>query len=100
NQDMVNEATVLVKLCRYHNYVKNVGHRSFPLEAVKQLKELMKSNNNNVPSVCASPLLPLVFYPVCKGKHTAWVFHQLVKAITPISHCEMCKIPACTGCLH
>uniref|UniRef100_A0A4W6DIW4 Guanylate cyclase activator 2B n=1 Tax=Lates calcarifer TaxID=8187 RepID=A0A4W6DIW4_LATCA len=62
-----------------------VGDRSFPLEAVKQLKELMDLNDNvsphlaetSVTAVCANPLLPQVFRTVCQGKGTGIVFSRL-----------------------
>uniref|UniRef100_A0A673CJY2 Guanylate cyclase activator 2B n=1 Tax=Sphaeramia orbicularis TaxID=375764 RepID=A0A673CJY2_9TELE len=62
-----------------------VGDRSFPLEAVKQLKELMNMDDHISPhlaetraaSVCANPLLPLVFRPVCQGRERDQVLYKL-----------------------
>uniref|UniRef100_A0A8C9ZUL1 Guanylate cyclase activator 2B n=1 Tax=Sander lucioperca TaxID=283035 RepID=A0A8C9ZUL1_SANLU len=64
-----------------------VGDRSFPLEAVKQLMELMDLDDNVSPhlaetsivAVCTNPVLPQVFQPVCQGKGAAIVFSKLGK---------------------
>lgn len=71
-----------------------VGERSFPLEAVKQLKQLFNLNDDASPhlteasvvSVCGHPLLPQIFRPVCQGKATDIVLSRLGK--TPLTHQE------------
>lgn len=63
------------------------GDRSFPLEAVKQLKRLMNLDDDvsrplaetSVVAVCAHPLLPQVLRPVCQEKGAAAVFSKLGK---------------------
>lgn len=65
------------------------GERSYPLEAVKALKELIDTDamvnlrliNTNMVSVCNNPVLPQAFYPVCQGKEAAMVFSRLGKAV-------------------
>ena len=64
-----------------------VGDRSFPLEAVKQLKELMGLDDYTNPyldeasveAACANPLLPQVFRPLCQMPGTDMVFSRLGK---------------------
>uniref|UniRef100_A0A672J1U5 Guanylate cyclase activator 2B n=1 Tax=Salarias fasciatus TaxID=181472 RepID=A0A672J1U5_SALFA len=64
-----------------------VGDRSFPLEAVKQLKELMGLDDGvsphlaetSVAAVCTDPLLPQVFQPVCQEKGAGIVLSRLAK---------------------
>lgn len=64
-----------------------VGDWSFPLEAVKQLEELMDAEDGLMPrlsetsaaAVCTHPLLPQVFRPVCQGKAAQIVFSELGK---------------------
>uniref|UniRef100_A0A3Q1GE59 Guanylate cyclase activator 2B n=1 Tax=Acanthochromis polyacanthus TaxID=80966 RepID=A0A3Q1GE59_9TELE len=78
----------------------NVGDKSFPLEAVKQLQELMALNDNISPfaetSICTNPLLPQVFRPVCQARGAGTVFSKL--AAVPLDICDICAFPACTGC--
>lgn len=67
-----------------------VGDRSFPLEAVKQLKEMMDLDEDVSPrlaetsavAVCSNPLLPQVFRPVCQGRGAGITFSQLGKSET------------------
>lgn len=72
-------------------FVWQVGERSFPLEAVKQLKQLFNLNDDASPhlteasvvSVCGHPLLPQIFRPVCQGKATDIVLSRLGKTRPP-----------------
>uniref|UniRef100_A0A3Q1FKG7 Guanylate cyclase activator 2B n=1 Tax=Acanthochromis polyacanthus TaxID=80966 RepID=A0A3Q1FKG7_9TELE len=81
-----------------------VGDRSFPLEAVKELKELMDLDEMNpqltkdvVEDTCADPLLPQVFESVCADEvERKPVFYELV--FQNIDQCETCSFDGCTGC--
>ncbi|KAM3620813.1 uncharacterized protein V6R79_002415 [Siganus canaliculatus] len=64
-----------------------VGDRLFPLEAVKQLKDLMdldgginhQLSDRSVVVVCNNPLLPQTFLPVCHENGASAVFSELSK---------------------
>lgn len=66
-----------------------VGGRVFPLEAVKQLVEMMDLDvgvsphlsETSIVAVCANPLLPQVFRPVCHAKGAGLVLSELGKDV-------------------
>ena len=61
------------------------GDRSYPLETVKVLKELMDADSflnprlaeTSASSLCADPALPQAFLPVCHGQGAAMTFYRL-----------------------
>ncbi|XP_026163275.1 guanylin-like [Mastacembelus armatus] len=78
----------------------------FSLEAVKRLQELTESGSargqpsprlaaSTVP-LCADPMLPQEFVPLCKKRGAAASLTRL--AAVPIDVCEICAFAACTGC--
>ncbi|XP_026205163.1 guanylate cyclase activator 2B-like [Anabas testudineus] len=79
---------------------------SFSLEAVKRLQELAESHSvtgqqsprlrASTTSVCADPLLPQEFLPICKQRTASASFARL--AAVPYDVCEICAFAACTGC--
>ncbi|XP_029288231.1 guanylin-like [Cottoperca gobio] len=78
----------------------------FSLEAVKRLQELTELNSvtgqrsprlrANTVSLCADPLLPQEFLPLCKQRGASASLARL--ALVPRDVCEICAFAACTGC--
>ncbi|KAM9361661.1 guanylin-like [Symphorus nematophorus] len=72
---------------------------SFSLEAVKRLQELAPSNPRlraNAVSLCADPMLPQEFLPLCKRRGASASLSRL--ALVPMDVCEICAFAACAGC--
>lgn len=70
-------------------HLRQVGGRVFPLEAVRQLEEMMDLDaavsphlsETSLVAVCANPLLPQVFRPVCHTKGAGRVLSELGKNV-------------------
>ncbi|XP_068163478.1 guanylin-like [Antennarius striatus] len=79
---------------------------SFSLEAVRRLQELSRSSavaGEQSPRLlatstplCAEPLLPQEFVPLCKQRGASASLTRL--AMVPMDVCEICAFAACTGC--
>ncbi|XP_029990962.1 guanylin-like [Sphaeramia orbicularis] len=82
------------------------GGLSFSLEAVKRLQELTgnsfqtaKQNSRlrmSTVSVCADPMLPQEFLPLCRQQGASASLARL--AMVPMDVCEICAFAACSGC--
>uniref|UniRef100_A0A3P8TWW2 Guanylate cyclase activator 2B n=1 Tax=Amphiprion percula TaxID=161767 RepID=A0A3P8TWW2_AMPPE len=85
--DFLLVANFLVTECPSSFLSLQVRDRHFPLQAVKELKELMDLDEKNpqltkkvVEEVCAKPLLPPVFRAVCDNEvERKAVFYELGK---------------------
>ncbi|XP_041836929.1 guanylin-like [Melanotaenia boesemani] len=79
---------------------------SFSLEAVKRLQELTEARTMtgqqsprlkaSTMSLCAEPMLPQEFLPLCKQRGASASLVRL--AAVPADVCEICAFAACTGC--
>ncbi|KAF6736233.1 Guanylin [Oryzias melastigma] len=79
---------------------------SFSLEAVSRLQELAESRamtgqqsprlKASTYSLCADPMLPQEFLPLCKQRASQSSLLRL--AAVPRDLCEICAFAACTGC--
>ncbi|XP_070759339.1 guanylin [Enoplosus armatus] len=79
---------------------------SFSLEAIKRLQELTESGGAtgqqnprlraSTASLCADPMLPQEFLPLCKQRGASASLARL--AMVPMDVCEICAFAACTGC--
>nr|XP_046241253.1 guanylin family protein [Scatophagus argus] len=79
---------------------------SFSLEGVKRLQELTKSRDAigqenprlraSPMFICADPMLPQEFLPLCKQRGASASFTRL--GAVPMDVCEICAFAACTGC--
>ncbi|XP_010733934.1 guanylin [Larimichthys crocea] len=79
---------------------------SFSLEGVKRLQELTEDGvataqqnprfRANTMSLCADPMLPQEFLPLCKQRGGSASLSRL--AMVPMDVCEICAFAACTGC--
>ncbi|GAA6216853.1 guanylin-like [Lates japonicus] len=79
---------------------------SFSLEAVKRLQELAEIRGSmgqqsprlkaSTMSLCADPMLPQEFLPICKQRGASASLARL--AMVPLDVCEICAFAACTGC--
>ncbi|XP_074495533.1 guanylin-like [Sebastes fasciatus] len=79
---------------------------TFSLEAVKRLQELTESSGAtgrqsprlraSPVSLCADPLLPQEFLPLCKQRGASASLARLT--MVPMDVCEICAFAACTGC--
>ncbi|XP_035518256.1 guanylin family protein [Morone saxatilis] len=79
---------------------------SFSLEAVKRLQELTEISHASgqqsprlragTMSLCADPMLPQEFLPLCKQRGASASLSRL--AMVPMDVCDICAFAACTGC--
>uniref|UniRef100_A0A3B4F2S5 Guanylate cyclase activator 2B n=1 Tax=Pundamilia nyererei TaxID=303518 RepID=A0A3B4F2S5_9CICH len=79
---------------------------SFSMEAVKRLQEMSESNGMtgqqnprlkaNTMSLCADPMLPQEFLPLCRQRGASASLVRL--SAVPLDICEICAFAACTGC--
>ncbi|XP_054427567.1 guanylin [Pteronotus mesoamericanus] len=82
------------------------GKFSFPLEAVKKLKDLQDLQEPNgrsfyrpvVPTLCSYPNFPKELKPLCKERNARQILQRLEAIAEDPSTCEICAYAACTGC--
>ncbi|XP_044308228.1 guanylin-like [Varanus komodoensis] len=82
-----------------------VGDYSFPLELVKQLKNLQGASamhprmrsSTSVP-VCSHPKLPAEFAPLCASPGAESLIRELSDIAGDPETCEICANVACSGC--
>ncbi|XP_029948127.1 guanylin-like [Salarias fasciatus] len=79
---------------------------SFSLEAVRRLQELTEGYygtgqqnpkfRSSSSSLCADPMLPQEFLPLCKQRGASASLTRL--SVVPLDICEICAFAACAGC--
>lgn len=90
------------------------GALSFPLEAVKRLKDLEelpqprlasplrklapRPRESAVPNACRNQNFPEALKPLCKEPNAGQILQRLVAIAQDPSTCEICAYAACTGC--
>ncbi|NP_001279269.1 guanylin-like precursor [Callorhinchus milii] len=84
--------------------VVKIGEYEFPLEAVKNLTDLINQAKNeqffrdNTNTVCKMPALPGIFKPICTKTDADEIFNLLGRIGVKSDVCEICAFAACTGC--
>ncbi|XP_004591577.2 guanylin [Ochotona princeps] len=90
------------------------GQLSFPLEAVKKLRDLPpvpqarlvslrqklapRLRESTVSKVCRNPNFPEELKPVCKEPNADQILQRLEAIAEDVGTCEICAYAACTGC--
>ncbi|CAH6790796.1 Guca2a [Phodopus roborovskii] len=89
------------------------GDLSFPLESVKQLKDLQEVPESLLvshkrfaprllvpaaPPLCRHPKFPEALRPLCKKPNAEEILQRLEAIAQDPNTCEICAYAACTGC--
>ncbi|XP_008833639.1 guanylin [Nannospalax galili] len=89
------------------------GDLSFPLESVKQLKDLQEAPESRLashkkfapllrearaPTVCSYQAFPEALRPLCKEPNAEEILKRLEAIAQDPNTCEICAYAACTGC--
>nr|XP_048290533.1 guanylin [Myodes glareolus] len=89
------------------------GDLSFPLESVKQLKDLKEEPKPRLvshkrlaarapqpvtPSLCSHPAFPEALKPLCTKPNAEEILRRLRAIAQDPNTCEICAYAACTGC--
>ncbi|XP_057641329.1 guanylin [Chionomys nivalis] len=89
------------------------GDLSFPLESVKQLKDLQEEPKVRLvshkrlaarlaqpvtPSLCSHSAFPEALKPLCQKPNAEEILRRLKAIAQDPNTCEICAYAACTGC--